>query len=66
MGRGGLPQSCPDDVLSNYFMQYGNITDCVVMKERMPALKFSALLDICLEVFSAFRLELTQITSKSY
>mmetsp|Transcript_52286 Transcript_52286/g.122420 ORF Transcript_52286/g.122420 Transcript_52286/m.122420 type:complete len:197 (-) Transcript_52286:130-720(-) len=31
---GGLPQSCPDDVLSNYFMQYGNITDCVVMKDR--------------------------------
>mmetsp|Transcript_26127 Transcript_26127/g.60925 ORF Transcript_26127/g.60925 Transcript_26127/m.60925 type:complete len:205 (+) Transcript_26127:123-737(+) len=31
---GGLPQSCPDDVLSNYFMQYGSIVDCVVMKDR--------------------------------
>lgn len=31
---GGLPQSCPEDVLTNYFMQYGAITDSVVMKDR--------------------------------
>mmetsp|Transcript_95102 Transcript_95102/g.268655 ORF Transcript_95102/g.268655 Transcript_95102/m.268655 type:complete len:253 (+) Transcript_95102:52-810(+) len=31
---GGLPQSCTDDVLTNYFMQYGTITDSVVMKDR--------------------------------
>lgn len=31
---GGLPQSCPEEVLSNYFMQYGTIIDSVVMKDR--------------------------------
>lgn len=31
---GGLPQSCAEEVLSNYFMQYGNIVDSVVMKDR--------------------------------
>eukprot|EP00927_Polykrikos_kofoidii_P061348 TRINITY_DN56184_c0_g1_i1.p1 TRINITY_DN56184_c0_g1~~TRINITY_DN56184_c0_g1_i1.p1 ORF type:complete len:249 (-),score=29.56 TRINITY_DN56184_c0_g1_i1:201-947(-) len=31
---GGLPQSCADEVLANYFEQYGTITDCVVMKDR--------------------------------
>lgn len=31
---GGLPQNCSNDVLSNYFMQYGTITDSVVMVDR--------------------------------
>jgi len=31
---GGLPQNCSDEVLTNYFMQYGTITDSVVMKDR--------------------------------
>lgn len=32
---GGLPQSCSDDILINYFQQYGKITDSVVMKDRI-------------------------------
>eukprot|EP00930_Biecheleria_cincta_P027955 TRINITY_DN19527_c0_g1_i1.p2 TRINITY_DN19527_c0_g1~~TRINITY_DN19527_c0_g1_i1.p2 ORF type:complete len:242 (+),score=35.03 TRINITY_DN19527_c0_g1_i1:72-728(+) len=31
---GGLPQNCSKDVLSNYFMQYGTITDACVMLDR--------------------------------
>lgn len=31
---GGLPQNCTEQVLSNYFMQYGTIVDSVVMKDR--------------------------------
>merc|ERR1719188_108230 len=31
---GGLPQNCTEEVLSNYFMQYGTIIDSVVMKDR--------------------------------
>mmetsp|Transcript_72129 Transcript_72129/g.156570 ORF Transcript_72129/g.156570 Transcript_72129/m.156570 type:complete len:237 (+) Transcript_72129:63-773(+) len=32
---GGLPQDCPDEKLSEYFGQYGNIVDSVVMKDRV-------------------------------
>jgi len=31
---GGLPQNCSEEVLTNYFMQYGTIVDSVVMKDR--------------------------------
>merc|ERR1719188_2023273 len=31
---GGLPQNCTEEVLTNYFMQYGTIVDSVVMKDR--------------------------------
>jgi len=31
---GGLPQNCTEEVLSDYFAEYGNITDSVVMKDR--------------------------------
>eukprot|EP00929_Paragymnodinium_shiwhaense_P009034 TRINITY_DN113060_c0_g1_i1.p2 TRINITY_DN113060_c0_g1~~TRINITY_DN113060_c0_g1_i1.p2 ORF type:complete len:266 (-),score=82.22 TRINITY_DN113060_c0_g1_i1:406-1203(-) len=31
---GGLPQNCEDDRVRGYFAAYGNITDCVVMKDK--------------------------------
>ena len=31
---GGLPHNCHDEALSDYFCQYGTITDSVVMKDR--------------------------------
>ncbi|CAK9060455.1 unnamed protein product [Durusdinium trenchii] len=32
---GGLPQDCPQEMLSDYFGKFGNITDVVVMTDRM-------------------------------
>lgn len=32
---GGLPLRCTDEEFTNYFMQYGDITDVVVMKDDM-------------------------------
>eukprot|EP00928_Gymnodinium_smaydae_P056784 TRINITY_DN40110_c0_g1_i1.p1 TRINITY_DN40110_c0_g1~~TRINITY_DN40110_c0_g1_i1.p1 ORF type:complete len:187 (+),score=41.09 TRINITY_DN40110_c0_g1_i1:40-600(+) len=31
---GGLPQGCSDEMFTDYFAQYGTITDSVVMKDR--------------------------------
>lgn len=31
---GGLPQTTSDDVVRDYFAQYGTIVDCVVMKDK--------------------------------
>ncbi|CAJ1424898.1 unnamed protein product [Effrenium voratum] len=32
---GGLPQDCTNDILTDYFSKFGNITDVVVMTDRM-------------------------------